>query len=187
MMIMSLQGCPRDILGSTVPRMSGAGANPKSVRMPFWPCRWQSAGLVLQQTACHSTSTLHKPYLKTQWHTRHTAYNVKDLASKCIKHLPAPPAPPAPRTEAKISGKPTDKFVMPVPSFNVINGGSHAGNRLACQEFMILPVGASSFKEAMIIGAEVYHNLKSVIKKSMARMRLGMILAQAQTAQTAKH
>jgi len=66
---------------------------------------------------------------------------------------------------AKISGKPTDKFVMPVPSFNVINGGSHAGNRLACQEFMILPVGATSFKEAMIIGAEVYHTLKTVIKK----------------------
>merc|ERR1719231_1639202 len=54
---------------------------------------------------------------------------------------------------------------MPVPSFNVINGGSHAGNRLACQEFMILPVGASSFREALQIGAEVYHNLKSVIKK----------------------
>eukprot|EP00931_Biecheleriopsis_adriatica_P074422 TRINITY_DN4847_c0_g1_i1.p1 TRINITY_DN4847_c0_g1~~TRINITY_DN4847_c0_g1_i1.p1 ORF type:complete len:924 (-),score=235.81 TRINITY_DN4847_c0_g1_i1:153-2924(-) len=66
---------------------------------------------------------------------------------------------------AQLAGKPTDKFVMPVPSFNVINGGSHAGNRLACQEFMILPVGASSFKEAMIMGAEVYHNLKSVIKK----------------------
>merc|ERR1712159_388344 len=64
-----------------------------------------------------------------------------------------------------ISGKPTDKFVMPVPSFNVINGGSHAGNRLACQEFMILPTGASSFKEALIIGAEVYHTLKGVIKK----------------------
>merc|ERR1719160_614362 len=64
-----------------------------------------------------------------------------------------------------ISGKPTDKFVMPVPSFNVINGGSHAGNRLACQEFMILPTGASSFKDAMIIGAEVYHTLKGVIKK----------------------
>merc|ERR1719356_375284 len=58
-----------------------------------------------------------------------------------------------------------DKFMMPVPSFNVINGGSHAGNRLACQEFMILPLGASSFKEALIIGAEVYHTLKSVIKK----------------------
>merc|ERR1711988_286530 len=66
---------------------------------------------------------------------------------------------------ANISGRPTDKFVMPVPSFNVINGGSHAGNRLACQEFMILPTGASSFKEAMCIGAEVYHTLKSVIKK----------------------
>merc|ERR1719261_2467839 len=66
---------------------------------------------------------------------------------------------------AKIAGKPQDRFVMPVPSFNVINGGSHAGNRLACQEFMILPVGASSFKDAMIIGAEVYHNLKNVIKK----------------------
>lgn len=66
---------------------------------------------------------------------------------------------------ARISGKPYDKFVMPVPAFNVINGGSHAGNRLACQEFMILPVGASSFREAMIIGAEVYHNLKAVIKK----------------------
>merc|ERR1712164_144670 len=66
---------------------------------------------------------------------------------------------------ANLSGRPTDKYVMPVPSFNVINGGSHAGNRLACQEFMILPVGASSFKEAMVIGAEVYHNLKSCIKK----------------------
>merc|ERR1719195_830419 len=66
---------------------------------------------------------------------------------------------------AYLSGRPTDKFVLPVPCFNVINGGSHAGNRLACQEFMICPVGASSFKEAMIIGAEVYHNLKSEIKK----------------------
>jgi len=66
---------------------------------------------------------------------------------------------------AKLSSKPMDRFVMPVPSFNVINGGSHAGNRLACQEFMILPVGASSFKNAMEIGAEVYHTLKTVIKK----------------------
>lgn len=54
--------------------------------------------------------------------------------------------------------------IMPVPAFNVINGGSHAGNRLAMQEFMILPVGASSFREAMQIGCEVYHNLKKVIK-----------------------
>merc|ERR1719414_1215991 len=54
---------------------------------------------------------------------------------------------------------------MPVPSFNVINGGSHAGNRLACQEFMVLPLGAKSFKNAMCIAAEVYHNLKTCIEK----------------------
>ncbi|KAF9117605.1 phosphopyruvate hydratase, partial [Linnemannia schmuckeri] len=56
-------------------------------------------------------------------------------------------------------------IVMPVPAFNVINGGSHAGNKLAMQEFMILPTGAKNFAEAMKIGSEVYHNLKSVIKK----------------------
>ncbi|RNA15712.1 enolase, partial [Brachionus plicatilis] len=55
-------------------------------------------------------------------------------------------------------------IVMPVPAFNVINGGSHAGNKLAMQEFMLLPTGASSFAEAMRIGSEIYHNLKSVIK-----------------------
>ncbi len=58
-----------------------------------------------------------------------------------------------------------DKLVMPVPSFNVINGGSHAGNGLAFQEFMMLPTGAESFSEAMQIGAEVYASLKSVTKK----------------------
>jgi len=55
-------------------------------------------------------------------------------------------------------------IILPVPAFNVINGGSHAGNKLAMQEFMILPVGAPSFKEAMRMGAEVYHNLKIIIK-----------------------
>ncbi|XP_074710592.1 alpha-enolase-like isoform X4 [Strix uralensis] len=57
------------------------------------------------------------------------------------------------------------EVILPVPAFNVINGGSHAGNKLAMQEFVILPVGADSFKEALRIGAEVYHNLKNVIKK----------------------
>lgn len=56
------------------------------------------------------------------------------------------------------------EFVMPVPSFNVINGGKHAGNKLDIQEFMILPVGASSFKEALRMGAETYHHLKKIIK-----------------------
>ncbi|KAI5563355.1 hypothetical protein POPTR_015G131100v4 [Populus trichocarpa] len=64
---------------------------------------------------------------------------------------------------ANLAGNKT--LVLPVPAFNVINGGSHAGNKLAMQEFMILPVGASSFKEAMKMGVEVYHHLKSVIKK----------------------
>ncbi|XP_057519932.1 enolase 1, chloroplastic [Amaranthus tricolor] len=62
----------------------------------------------------------------------------------------------------EISG--TKELVMPVPAFNVINGGSHAGNNLAMQEFMILPVGASSFAEALRMGSEVYHILKSIIK-----------------------
>jgi len=66
---------------------------------------------------------------------------------------------------AELAGNPTDKMYLPVPAFNVINGGSHAGNKLAMQEFMILPVGASTFVEAMKMGSEVYHNLKSVIKK----------------------
>jgi len=56
------------------------------------------------------------------------------------------------------------EIIMPVPAFNVINGGSHAGNKLAMQEFMLLPTGASNFREAMRMGSEIYHNLKSVIK-----------------------
>jgi len=56
------------------------------------------------------------------------------------------------------------QVVLPVPAFNVINGGSHAGNKLAMQEFMILPVGAPNFSEAMRIGSEIYHHLKNVIK-----------------------
>ena len=63
---------------------------------------------------------------------------------------------------AELAGNP--KLVLPVPSFNVINGGSHAGNKLAIQEFMVLPVGAATFTEAMRMGGEVYHNLKKVIK-----------------------
>lgn len=57
------------------------------------------------------------------------------------------------------------KLILPVPSFNIINGGMHAGNALAFQEFMIMPTGASSFKEAMQLGSEVYHHLKAIVKK----------------------
>jgi len=58
-----------------------------------------------------------------------------------------------------------DEFILPVPSFNIINGGKHAGNKLAMQEFMILPVGAESFKQAMQMGTETYHTLKKLIKE----------------------
>lgn len=66
---------------------------------------------------------------------------------------------------AELSGAKSDPFVMPVPFLNVLNGGSHAGGALALQEFMIAPIGASSFAEAMRMGSEVYHNLKSLTKK----------------------
>ena len=52
---------------------------------------------------------------------------------------------------------------MPVPMMNVINGGAHANNGLAMQEFMIIPVGAQSFREALRCGAEVFHALKKLI------------------------
>ncbi len=54
---------------------------------------------------------------------------------------------------------------LPVPMMNVLNGGAHADNNVDIQEFMIIPAGASSCKEAIRIGAEVFHNLKSVLKK----------------------
>ncbi len=53
---------------------------------------------------------------------------------------------------------------LPVPMMNIINGGSHADNNVDFQEFMILPVGAKTFKEALRMGVEVFHNLKSVLK-----------------------
>ncbi len=55
---------------------------------------------------------------------------------------------------------------LPIPMMNIINGGSHADNAIDFQEFMIMPVGANNFSEALRMGAEVFHNLKSVLKKS---------------------
>lgn len=54
-------------------------------------------------------------------------------------------------------------YTMPVPMMNIINGGEHADNSVDLQEFMILPVGAPSFKEALRYGAEVFHTLRSVL------------------------
>lgn len=55
---------------------------------------------------------------------------------------------------------------LPIPMMNIINGGSHADNAIDFQEFMIMPVGAPNFSEALRMGAEVFHNLKSVLKKN---------------------
>jgi len=55
--------------------------------------------------------------------------------------------------------------VMPLPMMNIINGGSHADNNVDLQEFMIMPVGAETFSGALRIGSEIFHNLKSVLKK----------------------
>ena len=57
-------------------------------------------------------------------------------------------------------------FRMPVPLMNIINGGMHADNNLDIQEFMIVPHGAETFKEALRMGTEIFHHLKAILKKS---------------------
>ena len=51
---------------------------------------------------------------------------------------------------------------LPIPMMNILNGGSHADNSIDFQEFMVMPVGANSFSEALRMGTEVFHNLKEV-------------------------
>jgi len=63
--------------------------------------------------------------------------------------------------------------VLPVPMMNILNGGSHADSNVDIQEFMIAPIGADSFREALRWGAEVYHELKSVLKKKGLATGLG--------------
>jgi enolase len=63
--------------------------------------------------------------------------------------------------------------ILPVPQMNILNGGSHADNNVDLQEFMIMPVGAPNFKEALRMGAEIFHNLKSVLKKKNYNTAVG--------------
>lgn len=63
--------------------------------------------------------------------------------------------------------------VLPIPLMNVINGGAHSDNALDFQEFMILPLGVSSFAEAIRVGSEVYHSLKEVLKQKGHRTAIG--------------
>jgi len=65
-------------------------------------------------------------------------------------------------------------YLMPVPMLNVINGGVHAGNELAFQEFMIVPVGADRFSEALRIAVEVYYELKNVLKERYGTLAINV-------------
>ena len=66
-----------------------------------------------------------------------------------------------------------DEYVLPVPMMNVINGGAHANNNVDLQEFMILPVGAPSFREALRYGAEVFHALRALLNADGASTAVG--------------
>ncbi|CAM2870837.1 phosphopyruvate hydratase [Salinicoccus roseus] len=75
------------------------------------------------------------------------------------------------KAAADLLGQPLYKYLggfgavqLPVPMMNIINGGEHADNNVDIQEFMIMPVGAESFKEGLRMGAEIFHNLKKVLK-----------------------
>lgn len=73
---------------------------------------------------------------------------------------------------ADLNGTP-GKFSMPLPMMNIINGGEHADNNLDIQEFMIQPVGAETFKEALRIGSEVFHTLAKILKEKKLSTAVG--------------
>jgi len=84
------------------------------------------------------------------------------------------------RAAAESAGLPLYRYVggpnahlLPVPMMNILNGGAHADSGVDVQEFMIAPIGAESFSEALRVGAEVYHTLKSVIKEKGLSTGLG--------------
>lgn len=63
--------------------------------------------------------------------------------------------------------------VLPIPMMNIINGGSHADNNVDLQEFMVMPMGAESFREALRMGSEVFHNLKKLLKSKKLSTAVG--------------
>lgn len=75
---------------------------------------------------------------------------------------------------ASLSSRSDMPYVLPVPFFNVLNGGVHSGNPMAFQEFMIAPVGASSMANAVQMGAEVYSHLKSIIVAKFGKSAIGI-------------
>ncbi|WP_210466550.1 MULTISPECIES: phosphopyruvate hydratase [Rufibacter] len=86
----------------------------------------------------------------------------------------------AAKAAAKEAGQSLYRYVggvnantLPVPMMNILNGGSHADNSIDFQEFMVMPVGASSFSEALRWGTEVFHHLKNVLKKKGMSTNVG--------------
>ena len=84
------------------------------------------------------------------------------------------------RAAAQLTGQSLYRYIggvnantLPIPMMNILNGGSHADNKIDIQEFMIMPVGANSFSEALRMGAEVFHNLKSVLKSKKHSTNVG--------------
>lgn len=75
---------------------------------------------------------------------------------------------------ASLASRSVTSYVMPVPFFNVLNGGVHSGNPMAFQEFMVAPVGASSTSHAIQMGAEVYSQLKSLIVAKFGKSAIGI-------------
>ncbi|WP_447078895.1 phosphopyruvate hydratase [Shewanella algae] len=73
---------------------------------------------------------------------------------------------------AELNGTP-GQYSMPVPMMNILNGGEHADNNVDIQEFMVQPVGAKSFREALRMGAEIFHNLKKVLKSKGLNTAVG--------------
>ncbi|GAA4305631.1 phosphopyruvate hydratase [Nibribacter koreensis] len=84
------------------------------------------------------------------------------------------------KAAAKEAGQPLYRYVggvnattLPVPMMNILNGGSHADNSIDFQEFMVMPVGAPTFSEALRMGSEVFHHLKNVLKKKGMSTNVG--------------
>ncbi|ASJ97483.1 MULTISPECIES: phosphopyruvate hydratase [Shewanella] len=73
---------------------------------------------------------------------------------------------------AELNGTP-GQYSMPVPMMNILNGGEHADNNVDIQEFMVQPVGAKSFREALRMGAEIFHNLKKVLQEKGLNTAVG--------------
>ncbi len=86
----------------------------------------------------------------------------------------------AAKAAAHVHGLPLYRYVgganahvLPIPMMNILNGGSHADNKIDFQEFMVMPVGASSFSQALQMGTEIFHHLKAVLKKNNFSTNVG--------------